>query len=376
MRQSEQALRSPFEMEIPFRVDGSFKAKSVQAFGYAFQVEEGATLALHIEWEPADSSLLFADVFWDTGDELKRIASFAECSEICPVSIRNSGRYILRLQPELLAEGSFSLSVSTTATYAVFPVYNHDASAIQSPFGVSREGGVRTHKGVDIFADKGTYVVAPTRGIVTAVKNGGRGGKSVWLRDMHKGYNLYFAHLDSQYVSFGNWLEPGDIIGTVGNTGNAKYTPSHLHFGVYRGPAIDPYPLIDTRSPVPNPPVAGIEEPLMMVRGSKANLRKGPSTDYQVVNTLGRNEVLFVDAVCESWYQVHTATNQRGFMHRSLLGKTWNEELDTAEAFVYTRPEMFAADSLRVSLEKFRKLGETRQYAYIADGETNLYFLP
>lgn len=373
---SEKALEQPLEMNLPFRVDGSFKSKSIEAHGYAFNINEGATLALQVDWEPGDSSLLFLDLFSVESEPMKRIASFAQCGEVCPVNIRNSGRYVLRLQPELLAEGNFSVSVSNAPTYTTFPVQNYNAKAVQSLFGVSRDGGVRSHEGVDIFARKGTFVVAPTKGIVTAVKTGGRGGKSVWLRDLEKGYNLYFAHLDSQYVSFGNWLEPGDIIGTVGNTGNAKTTPSHLHFGVYRGSAIDPFPLIDNINPQPKAPEVELEEELMMVRAAKGNMRKGPSTDFDVVSSLNRNEVLFVDAVSKSWYQVRSATGEKGFMHRSLLGITWDQPMDSTETIVYHQPEMYADDSLRVSLEEFRKIGESRQYSYIADGDNNLYFLP
>ena len=54
---------------------------------------------------------------------------------------------------------------------------------------------------------------------------------------------LYYAHLDQQLVSPGERVNAGEIVGTVGNTGNARTTAPHLHFGIYavgRG-AIDPY---------------------------------------------------------------------------------------------------------------------------------------
>ncbi|RYY98431.1 MAG: M23 family metallopeptidase, partial [Chitinophagaceae bacterium] len=57
---------------------------------------------------------------------------------------------------------------------------------------------------------------------------------------------LYYAHLDEQRVRPGQHVAAGDILGLVGNTGNARHTPAHLHFGIYTaGGAVDPFPFID-----------------------------------------------------------------------------------------------------------------------------------
>jgi murein DD-endopeptidase MepM/ murein hydrolase activator NlpD len=84
--------------------------------------------------------------------------------------------------------------------------------------------------------------VAAAEGRVARVEHTSRGGNLVWLRD-RRGYALYYAHLDRQYVREGDQVQPGDTIGFVGNTGNAITTPPHLHFEVYRrgeGP-LDPW---------------------------------------------------------------------------------------------------------------------------------------
>jgi hypothetical protein len=119
----------------------------------------------------------------------------------------------------------------------VFPVASKSAS-IGSFWGAVREGGKRKHEGIDIFARKGTPVVAMSDGVVVSVTNGGKGGKTVWLRSHNNLWTEYYAHLHEQKVKWGQWVKKGEILGTVGNTGNARYTPSHLHFGVYtaRGP--------------------------------------------------------------------------------------------------------------------------------------------
>lgn len=59
-----------------------------------------------------------------------------------------------------------------------------------------------------------------------------RGGKVVWMRDEARGMSLYYAHLDSQHVAAGAYVRPGDTLGFVGKTGNARTTPPHLHFGI------------------------------------------------------------------------------------------------------------------------------------------------
>jgi murein DD-endopeptidase MepM/ murein hydrolase activator NlpD len=99
---------------------------------------------------------------------------------------------------------------------------------------------------VDIFARRGTPVVATSEGTVRRVEITNIGGKVVWLRDPVRNSSIYYAHLDSQVVRDGQAVMPGDVVGFVGNTGNARTTPPHLHFGIYRrgeGP-IDPAPFV------------------------------------------------------------------------------------------------------------------------------------
>jgi hypothetical protein len=156
-----------------------------------------------------------------------------------------TGDYVVRMQPELLRGGRYSLTVRARPALS-FPVENVDPRAIGSRFGAPRDGGARDHHGVDIFAPRGTPVVAAAPGVISGVRTTPRGGKVVWLRDERRSLRLYYAHLDSQMVANGMQVEIGDTLGLVGNTGNAISTPPHLHFGVYRrgeGP-LDPYPFV------------------------------------------------------------------------------------------------------------------------------------
>ena len=67
------------------------------------------------------------------------------------------------------------------------------------------------------------------------------GGKVIFLRPENAAYTIYYAHLDSQIVVTGQQVKAGDVLGLTGNTGNAQFTVSHLHFGIYtNNGAIDP----------------------------------------------------------------------------------------------------------------------------------------
>lgn len=104
----------------------------------------------------------------------------------------------------------------------------------------------RLHEGEDIFARRGTPVRSATDGIVWKIGDNMLGGHCVWVLGPG-GRTYYYAHLDhwAEGLYTGEDVEPGTLLGYVGNTGNARTTPPHLHFGIY-GPtgAIDPLPLL------------------------------------------------------------------------------------------------------------------------------------
>jgi hypothetical protein len=66
------------------------------------------------------------------------------------------------------------------------------------------------------------------------------------MRVADRTISLYYAHLDKQLVEAGQRVKKGDTLGLVGNTGNARFTPSHLHFGIYNyHGAVDPWPFVN-----------------------------------------------------------------------------------------------------------------------------------
>jgi hypothetical protein len=120
-----------------------------------------------------------------------------------------------------------------TASRYVFPVYG--PSAYGDTFGAPRgdvSGG--WHHGDDIFAPLGAPVLAVADGTVFSVGWNDVGGWRLWLRDQ-KGNEFYYAHL-SAYTALavnGRRVHAGDVLGFVGNTGDAATTPFHLHFEVH-----------------------------------------------------------------------------------------------------------------------------------------------
>jgi murein DD-endopeptidase MepM/ murein hydrolase activator NlpD len=110
-------------------------------------------------------------------------------------------------------------------------------------WGNPRSGG-RSHKGTDIFAAKGTKVIAVIGGTVR-VRNGGLGGKAIWLYGSD-GNAYYYAHLNTWKVSTSQRVNKGQLIATVGNTGNASGGANHTHFQLHLsgGSPRNPYPTL------------------------------------------------------------------------------------------------------------------------------------
>ncbi len=113
-------------------------------------------------------------------------------------------------------------------------------------WGFPRSGG-RRHQGNDMFASRGTPVVAVSNGTLS-LKSNRLGGISAYLRTSSAMY--YYAHLDgyAANVSSGQSLSAGDVIGYVGNTGNARGSSPHLHFQMHPGGGapVNPYPTISS----------------------------------------------------------------------------------------------------------------------------------
>jgi len=118
------------------------------------------------------------------------------------------------------------------------------ASFINS-WGFPRSGG-RKHKGADMFAPRGTDLVAVTSGYVK-LRTVNLGGIVTYLYG-DDGNQYYYAHNDGYPpgLTDGQTVARGDVIGYLGNSGNARYTSPHLHFEIRPGfgSSVNPYPTV------------------------------------------------------------------------------------------------------------------------------------
>lgn len=253
---AEQALFEPDEIEVPFEAAGRFDPASPSALGFRFSVGAGRRLKVELELDSKAPARVFVDLFELGTGTPSRVASAPPSarSELSPrtveLDVLDAADYVLRVQPELLRGGDFRVSIESGPLLA-FPVEGHGVRSIRSGFGAARDGGARSHRGVDIFADRGTGALAATDGWIVRVDSTRRGGNVVWMQPLFGNMRLYYAHLDRQLVERGQFVRAGQRIGEVGNTGNAATTPPHLHFGVYlrrrgmRGGARDPYEFLN-----------------------------------------------------------------------------------------------------------------------------------
>lgn len=110
-------------------------------------------------------------------------------------------------------------------------------------WGFPRSGG-RRHKGVDMFAARGTPVYAVQDGTARASTNS-LGGKSVHLSST-SGHRYYYAHLDGWAFSGSKRVTQGEVIGYNGSTGNAAASSPHVHFEIRpnSGSPVNPYPTV------------------------------------------------------------------------------------------------------------------------------------
>ena len=126
----------------------------------------------------------------------------------------------------------------------VFPVAG--GASFTDDYGAAR-ADTGWHHGNDLFADRGTPVVAVADGTLSKVGINALGGNRLWLTD-DRGNAFYYAHLSAYAPEAleGARVHAGQVIGFVGNTGDAITTPPHLHFEVHPGDgdSVDPYPYL------------------------------------------------------------------------------------------------------------------------------------
>ena len=293
-------------------------SKSV-ALGYLIELKKGDLLVIETEMADANKKIFVDLLNQSSGSEIMKTDIIKNSS--FSKQIQENGWYKLIIQPEIGFAGLFKIKIYTQPSL-LFPVAGKGNKNVQSFWGASRDGGGRSHEGVDIFAPKGTPVVAVANGYITRTGNQGLGGKQVWLRDDEVGNSHYYAHLDSVLTEGGRKVKTGDTLGLVGNTGNAAGGATHLHFGIYStGGAVDPYPFIRERSSPKFFSPSTSEQFSGKNLKSVSSLLSGSDTEYEVLSTASSKVQVTVIAAHGIWFHVKTEDGREGFVKGNQIEK-------------------------------------------------------
>ena len=312
---AEVSLNNPLYVGGNFSEKGRFYKNDSVATAYHIEVKRGQKITVSLK-KLTNTLNVYMDL-WRAGDSSRReipafITSADTTINIIEYAATDDEKLIVRFQQELSAQGDYEFEIRTGPVF-IFPISPFVKSNIGSLWGDARDAGVRKHEGIDIFAAKKSPAVAVADGVISSVSENELGGKVVFLRPVNMNYNVYYAHLDSQLVEEGQRVLKGQIIGLVGNTGNARTTAPHLHFGIYTiNGAIDPLLFV---KPVNHVKKASTTFPLknnfVTVRSAKLLT---DLIEKKAMHSIVKNAAVKVYAVADNYYKVATPDGKKGFV--------------------------------------------------------------
>jgi len=159
------------------------------------------------------------------------------------------------LNDRLRAKVENRIGVSLSPGELAVPVKGVARSALRQSWGAPRDGGLRAHTGLDIPAPRGTPVLAAADGVIEKLYDSRFGGTALYERSPDRRWTYYYAHLAGYAAGLteGDRVSAGQLIGYVGDSGNAGRRNYHLHFGLTRqrpeqrwwqGREVDPFPVL------------------------------------------------------------------------------------------------------------------------------------
>nr|WP_321222960.1 M23 family metallopeptidase [uncultured Psychroserpens sp.] len=307
------------QLELPAVVTSQSDSSNFSILSYTIALNQGERFKIVSPVKP-DSLQLAIDVFAFINDSIvskKPVISNVPNTNSLEFDVTKNGFYKLVILTHSEATNKFAMQLYTEPSLE-FPVSGKSNSAIQSFWGAQRGGGSRTHKGIDIFAKRGTPVIASTNGYISKTGNQGLGGKQVWLRDGIFGQSLYYAHLDSIAVEGSDRVKIGDTLGFVGNTGNAITTSPHLHFGIYtRVGAVDPLPFVKQNKPIEIKETTFFKNAITRLKVNE--LRVGAGVKNAKIIDVNRDSPVKILGKTNSWFHLKVKDSIEGFMHESLV---------------------------------------------------------
>ena len=348
--QARHSLDEPLPLLLPYAEGWLASPDNTQVVTFTVLAQEGRVLEVSTQRDATAQGGLVIELFALEGDYKQPVASIGPNDNQLRWPVSNSGTYRIRVQSTPGTAGAFALAFDERFALD-FPVDTDAADPVRSFFGMPRDGGKREHHGIDIFAPRNTPVIAAADGYVSRVGTSKRGGLHIWQRASDESGKalgtLYYAHLEDTFVTAGTWIDRGTPIGSVGNSGNAISTPPHLHFGLYqrfKGP-LDPLPLT---GPMQRPPVSlsnGHRWPVWVsINRESVNVRAGPGTEFTVMATVGRDELVQVEAATDGWLRVRTGNGETGFLSAALVGALQGQtQVVAEESKLQASPEISSA---------------------------------
>ena len=315
---AERATRDSLTLSVPYRESGYFSASKAFAAGYRLEAQRGDRLLVKVETQGQKAIQVFIDVFALEGrNRISLVATSKADTNVLTWEPRKNQTYLIRIQPELLRSGSYTLDITREPALA-FPVQGKTSKQIDSYFGANRDGGRRKHEGVDIFAPRGTPAIASASGVVSGVGTNRLGGNVAFVTDNEHNVRIYYAHLDRWNVTNGQRITVGDTVGFIGNTGNARTTGPHLHYGIYdfAGGAVDPLPFIRLgRGPARQPLLSASQlGDSVRVATATTAVRLSPDSKSPVLRTVPKATALTTIGGTETWLRVELPDGLRGYV--------------------------------------------------------------
>jgi murein DD-endopeptidase MepM/ murein hydrolase activator NlpD len=316
------ALERPVTVAAPYQEESYLDPRQATAAGYRVALRRGQRLLITWESAPDSGYQVFLDLFavrTGPGARPRHLTNADSLDRHLEYVVRRDGDYLIRLQPELLRGGRYRIAIVVEPTLQ-FPVEGHDTTAIRSWYGADRDAGRRRHEGLDIFAARGTPVLAAADGVIRSTRPNNLGGTVVWLRD-DLDRTHYYAHLDSHIVRRGLRVRAGDTIAFVGNSGNARTTPPHLHFGLYARGSFDPYPALFRHPPL----VTEFSGDRSLIGRSarvgrdRSPLMERPSGRAPVAAALPLHTPLSIRAGSGNWYRVALLDGSDGYVEAEVV---------------------------------------------------------
>lgn len=372
------STQKALNINIPYKENGYFAADKVPATAYKFNATKGQKLNIKLNKTPSVGALIYIDVWYNTDQSQKLIASADTLNNPIAFDIDETGTYLIRLQPELLQNVSYELEITVGPSLA-FPIKSKNTNSIKSYWGDGRDNDARKHEGIDIFGNSRTPVLAISEGTVTRVNENNLGGKVVWMRPKGKDYTLYYAHLDEQIAVEGQEVKIGDTLGLMGNTGNARTTPTHLHLGIYTfNGAVNPLPFID---PITKNPAAVTASSIKLNKTLRATssvkMFSSPHSKATVLATLNRGTIVQANAATGSYYKAELPDGGIGFIQSNSLVQVTEPlkkiKLNLLQQKVFDKPDSLAA--IKTTLkegETVSLLGTFGNYQLIRSAEKEI----